>query len=343
MRSFVNKINQLGLSGISDPLDFRRVLFVNSLSLLSIFVSFGVTILLIFEGLYPQFLVTFTATILFWMVVFLNHKRFYAIARACFLMLSISILVVASYVAYRQQRFNDVENILIAYMAVGYLLYDSKLRYVSFISVFFVLIVLKIMKQQFMGLPLDINFYLGIQNTAILCLVIFLFANAFRKSLLTSYIRLKEKDELLYSMIDSVPLFIGLIDKDMRYRMVNINYEKSYGLDREKIIGSHMDDVLPDNILETHTPLVEKALEGESPEFLEHTQMPDGSSFYAGGKYMPVYASSGEITGVSVFVNDVTKLELAKHKLQEANSTKDKLFSIVAHDIRGPLDLFEGL
>ena len=29
--------------------------------------------------------------------------------------------------------------------------------------------------------------------------------------------------------------------------------------------------------------------------------------------------------------------------MQDANSTKDKLFSIVAHDIRGPLDLFEGL
>ena len=343
MKSIFRKINHAGLEGLENPLDYRRVLFINSLALLSSAISLAVTVLIIFEGLFPQFIITLSGGLLFLLVVYFNHIRYYVLARTFFLVLSVVLLTTISFVALKQGRYNEVENILIGFMAVNYLLYDGKFRYVGFLSIYSVLICLKFVKQHFSGQPYDLNFYLTIQNVSILCLMIFLFSEAFRKSLLKSFVRLKEKDELLFSMIDNVPLFIGLVDRNLHYRMVNLNYEKSFGMERDKIIGSHIEDVLPPNILKTHRPMVEQALEGESPEFLEHTKMPDGSSFYAGGKYMPVYSDEGKILGVSVFVSDVTKLEVAKNKLATANSTKDKLFSIIAHDIRGPLDLFNGL
>ncbi|MEQ8905693.1 PAS domain-containing sensor histidine kinase [Ekhidna sp.] len=343
MKSILKEINQAGLEGLVDPLDYRRVLFVNNLSLISCAVSLIVTVIVFAEGLFPQFVVTLAGGILFLLVVYFNHLRKFILARTYFLGLSVVILFSASWVAYGQNRFNETENILIGFMAVNYLLYDGKFRYVGFLLIYGVLIWLKFIKQSFLGDSYDLNFFLGIQNVSILCLLIFLFADAFRKSLLKSFVRLKEKDELLYAMIDTVPLFIALVDKELKYRMVNINYEKAFGMDREKIIGSYVRDVLPENILDVHIPLIQKALGGESPEFLELTEMPDGGTFYAGGKYMPVHSDDGEVIGVSVFVNDVTKLEVAKNKLKAANSTKDKLFSIIAHDIRGPLDLFEGL
>lgn len=306
-------------------------------------VTLAVTVLLYFEDVFPQFFVTSAGTILFLSIIYLNHRRKYSFARTGYLLVSVGLLSLASYIALGQGRYNEVENILIGFMAVNYLLYDGKFRYIGFILIYGVLIWLKFVKQGYSGQPNDLNFYLTVQNITILCLLIFLFVNAFRKSLLTAFLKLKEKDELLYSMIDNVPLYIGLVDQEMRYKMVNINYEKSFGLKRDKIIGSHVKNVLPANILSNHMPLIEQALKGESPEFLELTKMPDGGMFYAGGKYSPVRSKSGEITGISVFVNDVTKLEEAKNKLKAANSTKDKLFSIIAHDIRGPLDLFDGL
>lgn len=343
MRDLFNRINHSGLNGLEDPLNYRRVLFVNSLSLVSCAISLSVTLLVIFEGLFPQFLVTFTGGVLFLVVIYLNHIRRYILARTYFLLLSVVFLSVASFVAFGQGRFNETENILIGFMAVGYLLYDGNFRYASFFLIYGVLIWLKFARQDAMGAPYDLNFYLVIQNTTILCLVIFLFANSFRKSLMKAFVRLKSHDELLYSMIDNVPLFIALLDKERRYKMVNINYEKSFSKDRNEIIGSHIADVLPPNILKVHEPLVDAALSGESPEFLEKTEMPDGSSFYAAGRYVPILSDDGEIVGVTVFVNDVTKLETAKNKLKAANKTKDRLFSIVAHDIRGPLDLFDTL
>ena len=343
MKRLLAKINQAGLEGLTDPLDYRRVLFINNLSLISVAVSLAVTVLVAVEGLFPQFIITFCGAISFSIVIYFNSKRHYFYARASFLIVSVVVLSIASYVAFGQGRFNEVENILIGFMAVNYLLYDGRVRYVGFILIYVVLMCLKVMKNYYAGLPYDLNFYLTLQNISILCLIVFLFVDAFRKSLFRAFVRLKEKDEILYSMIDNVPLYIGLLDQNMRYKMVNINYEKSFGRKRDEIIGSHVKDILPENILNNHLPLIERTLEGETPEFLELTKMPDGSTFYAGGIYTPVKSKEGQIIGAAVFVNDVTKLEEARNKLKDANSTKDKLFSIIAHDIRGPLDLFEGL
>lgn len=343
MKKFLFKINQAGLAGLEDPLNYRRVLFVNNLTLISSAVSFSVTILLVLEQLFPQYIITISAGSLFLLPVYLNKLRHYFLARTAFLLTSVITLMVATYVALGQGRYNEVENILIGFMAVNYLLYDGRFRYIGFLLIYGVLIGLKFLKHSYTGDPYDLNFFLTIQNVSILSIIVFLFANAFRKSLLKAFLKLNEKDEILYSMIDTVPIYLGLVDTDKKYKMVNINYEKSFGKKRNEIIGSHINDVLTDSILKKHIPLIDRALKGESPEFIELVNLPDGKSFYAGGKYTPVRSDKGEITGMSVFVNDITKLEEAKNDLKAANKTKDKLFSIIAHDIRGPLDLFEGL
>ncbi len=343
MKKFLSKINQAGLEGLEDLLNYRRVLFVNNLTLISSAVSFSVTFLLLFAQLFPQYIITITAGSLFLLPVYLNKRRYYFLGRTAFLSISVITLVVATYIALGQGRYNEVENILIGFMAVNYLLYDGKFRYIGFLIIYGVLIGLKFLKHSYTGDPYDLNFYLTIQNVSILSIIVFLFANAFRKSLLKAFLKLNEKDEILYSMIDTVPIYLGLVDTEKKYKMVNINYEKSFGKKRNEIIGSHVRDVLTDSILEKHIPLIDMALEGESPEFIELARLPDGTTFYAGGKYTPVRSEKGEITGISVFVNDITKLEEAKNNLKAANKTKDKLFSIIAHDIRGPLDLFEGL
>ncbi|WP_370089156.1 PAS domain S-box protein [Ekhidna sp.] len=343
MRSLLKKINHSGLEGLEDPLNYRRVLFINNLSLVSSIVAFAVAILVAFEQLFPQFLVTLSGGLLFLLVIYFNRLKLYLVARTYFLFISAILLVVVSLVAFGQGRFNETENILIGFMAVSYLLYDGGFRYAGFFILYGVLIWLKFVKQQYIGAPYDLNFYLTIQNTTILSTLVFLFAASFRRSLMKAFVRLKSKDDLLFSMIDNVPLYIALLDTDKRYRMVNINYEKSFGKNRDEIIGSHISEVLPENILNVHDPMVEAALRGESPEFLEKTDMPDGTNFYAGGRYVPITSDNGEIIGVTVFVNDVTKLENAKNKLTSANKAKDRLFSIVAHDIRGPLDLFDTL
>ncbi|WP_421764320.1 ATP-binding protein [Ekhidna sp.] len=338
-----SKLAYVGTEKLDDPLSFQRVFFINILSILGVSISLIDSVLLFFERLYLQSGVTFTCFVLYGFILFLNKKKRHHLAGGLFLLFSFLALIAITIVAYEQGRFNETENVIIALMTVAYLLLQARVKVIGYWFGFAVLIGCKFLKQQYLGGSLDFTFWLTLQNISILCLILFFTIDAFRKSLIKALLKLQEKDEVLYSMIDNVPLFIALFDQDLKYKMVNLNYEKAFGKKRDEIIGSRVEDVLPDNIVETHLPLIKAAMNGESPEFLEKTYMPDGSSFYAGGKYVPIKSNDGEILGATVFVNDVSKLETAKIKLKEANDTKDRLFSIVAHDIRGPLDLFEGL
>ena len=69
---------------------------------------------------------------------------------------------------------------------------------------------------------------------------------------------------------------------------------------RDEIIGSRVEDVLPDNIVETHLPLIKAAMNGEKAlNFWKKHICRMVSSFYAGGKYVPIKSNDGEILGAT--------------------------------------------
>jgi PAS domain S-box-containing protein len=62
------------------------------------------------------------------------------------------------------------------------------------------------------------------------------------------------------------------------------------------------------------------------------------------------YTPEGELNGVVIVITEITKqkstelaLKESEKKLQEALSVKDKFFSIIAHDMKGPMGNFLGL
>ena len=75
--------------------------------------------------------------------------------------------------------------------------------------------------------------------------------------------------------------------------------------------------------------------------FLQETKLPNGAVISANGKYEPILNDDGTVKAITICVDDVSALMKAQEELKEANETKDKLFSIIAHDIRSPLNMFE--
>lgn len=343
IKTIARRIIRVGLKDLNNPLEYRRVLLINSLSFFSILICWLTTFLLLLQDRYPTYAITFIGGALFASILALNHYGYYRPARNIYLALSLSIVYSTTLIAFFQGRDNEVENILIGFMASSFFFYDGKKRGVIYILFLAALISLKFLRNKIIGIPYDFNFILNIQITLTLSLIIYLFSSAIRGSLMMAFEKMRKQDEVLYAMIDNVPIFIGFLDSEGRYRMMNKEYERYFGISRDKFIGLKAIDVLPEKVYEKQRPYLEKALRGESQEFLHDLEMPNGEKVTATGKYVPLKNKNGEVTAVSVYLNDVTKLEKAKEELRRANKTKDQLFSIIAHDIRSPLNLFESV
>lgn len=129
---------------------------------------------------------------------------------------------------------------------------------------------------------------------------------------------------------------------DFKYLNINPEFEKITGLKAEKVIGQKATEII--DKLEYHW--IEKygyvALTGNELRFVEHSEALD--------KYFEVYAFSPQYGQFATLFYDVTqrflaeeKIRLYNNQLQNLNASKDRFFSIIAHDLRGPIGSFHGL
>ncbi len=127
---------------------------------------------------------------------------------------------------------------------------------------------------------------------------------------------LRESEEQLHLIIDSLPVLVSFIDSDHRHRFSNKTYNEWFGED--DISGKHMREVFGEDTYRALLPRIETALSGRTVTFEQELPYRDGGIRYVNKSYIPHRDREGHTKGFVVLVQDMTE---HKQALREIEST----------------------
>lgn len=153
---------------------------------------------------------------------------------------------------------------------------------------------------------------------------------------------LLQQKEFVETIINSTVDLVAVIDKDLKYVLINKKVNELYNVRNEDILNRRFDDVFPDV---KNTPMVEyldKALKGEEIHVTRY-KSPVLNRYFE-NFYIPLKDINGSTYGVLAIGHDITSVMETQEKLQNLNdelvkSNRDlEQFAYVAsHDLQEPL------
>jgi PAS domain S-box-containing protein len=156
---------------------------------------------------------------------------------------------------------------------------------------------------------------------------------------------LKESEAQIAAFLAAMPDMIFILNS----KGVFIDYHGPISTELyvqpEDFIGKEMCDVLPFDVIPQFKMAFENAILTKEVQLCEYSMLlPNGLNYYE--SKMVAFDDDKILTivrNVSLYKEAVELIEMKNSDLQKLNAEKDKFFSIIAHDLRGPFSGFLGL
>ncbi len=136
-------------------------------------------------------------------------------------------------------------------------------------------------------------------------------------------------NERFQSVADHVSAFIAYVNVDtLKYEFVNKMFVDSFGMPREKIIGSHVRDVIGEDNYKYAIKYIEMVRSGKKASY-ENTFMVASGRRWIDVNYSPVFDSNGKVTSIVVMSYDVTERKQREAQLRNLQKAIEESHDIV--------------
>jgi PAS domain S-box-containing protein len=126
---------------------------------------------------------------------------------------------------------------------------------------------------------------------------------------------LREREQQLRLITDSLPVFIAQCDRDYYLHFVNKTYADRFGFDPADIIGKRVPDIIGDEAFAKLRQYMDATLRGEPQEHELSVPMADGTEHYMQLMYVPEYDADGKVVGLVAAISDISRLRDTEEKL----------------------------
>ena len=128
---------------------------------------------------------------------------------------------------------------------------------------------------------------------------------------------LRDREEELRLVTDTMPALVSRLDTDQRFRFANRAYGDWLDLDQASLLGKSLVEVYGESAYRSFQPFVERALAGERVVYEREMRTPTGAKWVE-VTLVPQIGEQGAVKSVYALINDITARHQAELRLAKS-------------------------